>query len=60
MFEARKVAGSATYKQCETVSLEVSLFIQIIQSWKQREFVYSICLRIKIKMSNLHSAALIK
>ena len=40
LFEARKVAGSATYivKQYETVlSFKVSLFIQ---SWKQQECVY--------------------
>ena len=50
MFESREVAGSAKYKQqvkrCEIVlSFKVSLFILFIQSWKQREFVYSGCLR---------------
>ena len=35
-----KVAGSATYKQSKTVC-------QFIQSWKQRQFVYLVCLDIK-------------
>ena len=45
LFEAGNVAGSATYKQSKTVWNCVVLwaqffFFQIIQSWKQREFVY--------------------
>ena len=44
LYEARTVAGSANInkvKQCEIVlSFKLSLFIQFIQSWKQREFVY--------------------
>ena len=43
LFVARKVAGTATYKQSKTVwhcTFNVTLFIQFIQSWKQRWFVY--------------------
>ena len=44
LFEDRKMAGSATDKQYEIVmSCQVSLFIQFIQSWKQSEFVLSVC-----------------
>ena len=39
LFDTRKVAGSATYKQCNA-----SLFIQFIQSWKQREFFPQHCI----------------
>ena len=53
LLEARKVAGSATYLQSEAewivLSFKVSLFIQFIQSWKQREFVDLVCLGIQIK-----------
>ena len=39
-FDARRVAGSANYKQSKAVSsFNVSLFIQFIKSWKQVEFV---------------------
>ena len=44
LFEARKVAGSAKYKQCKWVwNCVISLFIQ---SWDQREFVHLVCLGI--------------
>ena len=59
-------------KEYETVlPLKVSLFIRFIRSWKQREFVYLVCLSIKINQEqffsslikmytpNLHSAPLI-
>ena len=38
LFEARKVAGSATYKQIQT-AWKASLFVQFIQSWEQWEFI---------------------
>ena len=45
LFEAWKVAGSATYNQSKTVwNCVVVLFIQ---SWKQRHFVYFVRLGIK-------------
>ena len=40
--------GPPNMKQNETVlSFKVSLFIQFIQSWKQRQFVYLVLLGIK-------------
>ena len=38
LFDTRKMAGSAKYKQSKTV-WKFGLFIQFIQSWKQRELV---------------------
>ena len=49
-FEARKVAGSATRKNKKSQlyefvsSFKVDLFIQFINSWKQKELVYLIFL----------------
>ena len=47
--QKEEVAGSATYinkvKQYATMlSFKVSLFVPFIQSWKQREFDYLVCL----------------
>ena len=49
LFEAKEVAGSATYKQRKTrvLSFKVIFSIQFIQTWKQREFVYLVRLGIK-------------
>ena len=62
LFEVRKVAGSTTYKQNTAVwivlSFKLSLFIHFIQSWKQREFDYSVCLGRK-KSANEHLSLLI-
>ena len=64
LFEAGRVAGSATYRQSNTawhrvLSFTVSLFHQ---SWKQREFFYFVCWRfsllIKMSSSELHTAPL--
>ena len=43
------------------MSFKVGLFIQFIQSWKQMQFVYSVCLGIKkseMSSPELHSAPL--
>ena len=52
LFDARKRCQGPPHinkvKQYEIgLSFVVSLFIQIIQSWKQRKFVYLVCLNIK-------------
>ena len=58
MFEARKVAGSATVKQYETVlSFKVSLFIQFKQTDLQTED--SLFMLINISSPKLQSAPLI-
>ena len=46
MVDTKKVVVSATYKQL-VLSFKVGLFIQFIQSWKQREIVYIVCLYTK-------------
>ena len=51
----KEVANINKVKQYEIVlSLKVRLFIQFIQAWKQREFVYLVCLGLKKKKKTVN------